>query len=89
MQRQPTTAGERYYIIGPSGAGGVPHIDVDNQSFWNALVHGRKRWLLLSPSRLQQLIDEDPAAVAGWHDKTAHAWYSDGWAGRVEDSEVS
>ena len=89
MQRQPTTAGERYYIIGPSGAGGVPHIDVDNQSFWNALVHGRKRWLLLSPARLQQLIDEDPTAVASWHDKTAHAWYSDGWAARVEDSKVS
>ena len=46
--------------------------------------------LVDSPSPyLQQLIAEDPAAVAGWQHSTSHAWYSAGWAERVEDSEVS
>ena len=52
----PATAGERYFIIGPAGSGGRPHIDVDNQSFWNALVQGRKRWFLMSLAVLKKLV---------------------------------
>jgi hypothetical protein len=40
---------DRYLIFGPSAAGGRPHLDVENVSFWNALVHGRKRWVFFAP----------------------------------------
>ena len=73
---------DRYLITGPSGAGGRPHVDVSNQSFWNALLHGRKRWLFISEALLREISHNDPEAVATWMSRpeVAHSWYQSGGA---------
>jgi len=46
-----------FVIAGPAGAGGMLHIDPDSTSYWNALVHGRKRWMFLTEEELSSLAD--------------------------------
>lgn len=46
-----------FVIAGPAGAGGMLHIDPDWTSYWNALVHGRKRWMFLTHEELTSLAD--------------------------------
>mmetsp|Transcript_32360 Transcript_32360/g.75121 ORF Transcript_32360/g.75121 Transcript_32360/m.75121 type:complete len:433 (-) Transcript_32360:8-1306(-) len=44
-----------YLIFGAAGSGGTLHSDPDGTAFWNALVHGRKRWMFLQPAALGAL----------------------------------
>ena len=76
---------DRYLITGPRGAGGFPHTDVSNQSFWNTLVHGRKRWFFLSAAHRERLLMHDPTTVASWStvNTTAYSWFTDGWAQKI------
>lgn len=46
-----------FVIAGPAGAGGMLHIDPDWTSYWNALVHGRKRWMFLTHEELTSLAN--------------------------------
>ncbi|CAE7298509.1 unnamed protein product [Symbiodinium natans] len=46
-----------FIIAGPAGAGGMLHMDPDSTAYWNALVHGRKRWMFLKPEELDALAD--------------------------------
>lgn len=46
-----------FVIAGPAGAGGMLHVDPDSTSYWNALVHGRKRWMFLTYEELTALAD--------------------------------
>ncbi|CAE7536465.1 unnamed protein product [Symbiodinium sp. CCMP2456] len=46
-----------FIIAGPAGAGGMLHVDPDSTAYWNALVHGRKRWLFLKPEELEALAE--------------------------------
>ncbi len=76
---------DRYLITGPAGAGGFPHTDVSNQSFWNALVHGRKRWFFLSGAHRDRLLQHDPVTAASWttSNTTAYDWFNSGWAENI------
>lgn len=44
-----------YLIAGPAGAGGTLHQDPDSTAYWNAVVHGRKRWMFIEPAELHLL----------------------------------
>lgn len=44
-----------YFIAGPAGSGGMLHVDPEATAFWNALVHGRKRWMFLRPEDIGAL----------------------------------
>jgi len=44
-----------YIIAGPVGSGGVLHTDPDSTAYWNALVHGRKLWMFVTPQALDKL----------------------------------
>jgi hypothetical protein len=56
---EPTAANEDYttepgvfeFTIGPAGSGSHPHV---HYGAWNALVHGRKRWIMWAPSVLKE-----------------------------------
>ena len=76
---------DRYLITGPAGAGGFPHTDVSNQSFWNALVHGRKRWFFVSAGHRERLLQHDPVTTASWAtaNTTAYEWFDSGWAEKI------
>ena len=76
---------DRYLITGPAGAGGFPHTDVSNQSFWNALVHGHKRWFFLSGAHRERLLQHDPVTTASWttSNTTAYEWFDGGWAEKI------
>ena len=41
---------QRWLCIGAQGSGSFMHKDPLNTNAWNALLHGRKYWLLLSPN---------------------------------------
>jgi hypothetical protein len=91
MQKRPlkvsSPINDRYMISGPAAAGGAPHIDPYNQSFWNAIVRGRKRWTFFSAEHLEALRTDEPAVVAGWAlgaDATAYDWY-DNWYDRIKN----
>jgi hypothetical protein len=87
------TPEDRYLVIGPSAGGDKPHVDVENVSFWNALIHGRKRWLFFLPAHLEIMRANKPAEVAEWsathpYTQTSYAWHtysyakvSRGWTG--------
>ena len=72
---------DRYLVIGPAAGGDKPHFDVENVSFWNALIHGRKRWVFLQPAHLDILLANVPAEVTEWsathpYTQTAYAWHT-------------
>jgi hypothetical protein len=46
-----TNPGVFEFSIGPAGSGSHPHV---HAGAWNALVHGRKRWILWAPSVLKE-----------------------------------
>lgn len=39
----------RWIIIGPAGSGSSFHIDPNSTSAWNAVIKGRKKWILFPP----------------------------------------
>lgn len=51
-----------YLIAGPAGSGGLLHVDPEGTAYWNAVVHGRKRWMFVEPSDLEALAAALPAA---------------------------
>ncbi|KNC75234.1 hypothetical protein SARC_12239 [Sphaeroforma arctica JP610] len=40
----------KWIIIGPAGSGSTFHIDPNGTSAWNAVVKGRKKWIMYPPS---------------------------------------
>ncbi|KAK3275612.1 hypothetical protein CYMTET_16268 [Cymbomonas tetramitiformis] len=62
--------GSRYLILGNAGGGASFHKDFWNTAFWNAVVHGRKRWVLIPPSESLS-IDR----LAAWHSMSALEWF--------------
>jgi hypothetical protein len=56
----------RWLIAGPRGSGSFFHVDPNGTSAWNAVVSGRKRWIMLPPGRVPPGVfpSEDGAEVA-------------------------
>eukprot|EP01051_Picozoa_sp_SAG22_P020450 SAG22_NODE_4140_length_1369_cov_1.014961_2_plen_352_part_01 len=75
---------DRFLITGPAGGGSCPHIDIEHQSFWNGLVHDRKRWVFIDKPHLAAMERHDAGAVAGWSTAgmTALDWYTE-WYPKV------
>lgn len=76
---------DRFLIFGPSASGDKPHYDGENVSFWNAMLHGRKRWLFFKPAQVATMEQNSPGVVLGWgathpQTQTAFAWYADWYA---------
>lgn len=64
-------SGRFEFFFGPAGAGAWLH---QHAAAWNGLVHGRKRWLLLPPGKLQG----SPTLPAGRVPTSQHPFVSSG-----------
>uniref|UniRef100_A0A7S4VSV2 JmjC domain-containing protein n=2 Tax=Alexandrium monilatum TaxID=311494 RepID=A0A7S4VSV2_9DINO len=46
----------RWFCIGPKRSGTTVHIDPLGTSAWNAVTHGRKRWVLFEPKENKRVV---------------------------------
>lgn len=63
----------RWLIIGPAGSGSSFHVDPNGTCAWNAVITGRKKWILYPPSIIPPGVVLDahggfttPAALGAW-----------------------
>eukprot|EP00998_Keelungia_sp_KM082_P012646 NODE_900_length_1567_cov_24.363889_g889_i0.p1 GENE.NODE_900_length_1567_cov_24.363889_g889_i0~~NODE_900_length_1567_cov_24.363889_g889_i0.p1 ORF type:complete len:493 (-),score=53.83 NODE_900_length_1567_cov_24.363889_g889_i0:88-1485(-) len=56
----------RWIIIGPKRSGSSMHIDPNSTCAWNALIRGRKKWVMFPPGRIPPgvMASSDGAEVA-------------------------
>lgn len=63
----------RWLLVGPRRSGSFPHQDMLGTSAWNAVVAGRKRWVMLPPEVAEEVVHVrhtylDEPDVYGWFD---------------------
>ena len=63
----------KWILIGPKRSGSSIHIDPLETSAWNAVISGRKRWVLFPPGTPKSLVK--PAAWMAKKDREAIDWF--------------
>ena len=70
----------QWFIYGVAGSGSPCHTDPIGTAAWNALLHGRKRWVMFHPSTPRALL-QTPSLDAGVGDDEAWedlwGWFQD------------
>jgi hypothetical protein len=67
----------KWHIFGPARTGSLPHVDPYLSHAWNALLLGRKRWLVFPGWLAQQLEDSlHLTTAAGGVEMGAGLWFS-------------
>ena len=50
------------------------HVDPNHEGFWNLILQGHKRWVLLSGQSLNEVLQKDPGIRERWN-LNSHGWY--------------
>ncbi|CAE7839945.1 jmjd6-b [Symbiodinium sp. CCMP2592] len=67
----------RWLLLGPRRSGSTLHKDPLGTSAWNALVFGKKLWVLFPPSTPPELLR--PEADADFSEESASCWFLHWW----------
>eukprot|EP00658_Telonema_sp_P-2_P048853 TRINITY_DN37158_c0_g1_i1.p2 TRINITY_DN37158_c0_g1~~TRINITY_DN37158_c0_g1_i1.p2 ORF type:complete len:255 (+),score=45.20 TRINITY_DN37158_c0_g1_i1:121-885(+) len=84
--RRPELFPWQYLIMSPRGSGGTWHTDPPQTGFWNALVSGKKHWVLADPSQTLELPFREWAGIK--EQVEAREWFEQQhreWTRRVRE----